>query len=96
LPVEAQQQEFVPTHPEQWDPEEISPFITDSVLDVPALAREALVLALPEKLLCRADCPGLCPQCGLARGDGSCDCEAEDLDPRWEKLRDLSLGEGQT
>jgi uncharacterized protein len=96
LPVEAQQQEFVPTHPEQWEKEEISPFINDLVVDVPGLAREALVLALPEKLLCRPDCPGLCPHCGLARGDGSCDCEEDVSDPRWEKLRHLSLGEGET
>lgn len=94
-PVEAKQQEFVPTHPEQWDSEELSPFIEEFVVDVPSLAREALVLALPDKLLCRHDCPGLCPHCGVLRGDGSCDCETEVTDPRWEKLRGLSASGGK-
>jgi uncharacterized protein len=93
LPVDAKQQEFVPTHPEQWDRGEISPFITDLVVDVPGLAREAIVLALPDKLLCRDDCPGLCPHCGRVRGDGSCDCDEEREDPRWEKLKGLKLSD---
>ena len=62
--IETEQQEFVPTHPEKWDEADLSPFIEDFVVDIAGLAREALVLALPAKILCREECPGLCPQCG--------------------------------
>jgi uncharacterized protein len=89
--VQARQQEFVPSRRDDWDADEVSPFISDLVVDVPSLAREAIVLALPEKLLCRDDCPGLCPHCGVERGDGSCDCEEETSDPRWDKLKGLRL-----
>src|SRR5271156_5321009 len=41
-----------------------SPFLVDSTVDVSGWARDAVVLALPEKILCRADCAGLCPECG--------------------------------
>ena len=47
------------------DVEELrSPYVEDEVLDLHAWARDALALALPVQLLCRADCAGLCPVCG--------------------------------
>jgi uncharacterized protein len=93
LPVDTEQQEFVPTHPEKWDEADLSPFIEDFVADISSLAREAVVLALPAKMLCREDCPGLCPECGgLLDGDDRCSCESSSSDPRWEALRRLRLG----
>ena len=86
----------MPTHPEEWDEADLSPFIEDFVADIAALAREAIVLALPGQILCREECPGLCPQCGGALdGDDRCSCEASPLDPRWEALRRLKGGEGE-
>src|SRR5215213_3327716 len=41
-----------------------SPYVQDDVLDVAAWARDAIVLALPQQVLCRPDCAGLCPVCG--------------------------------
>ena len=43
-------------------------------LDLDELMREQLLLALPEKRLCREDCAGLCPQCGANRNEAACDC----------------------
>jgi uncharacterized metal-binding protein YceD (DUF177 family) len=58
LDVEAAQQEFVPTTREGWEEADLSPFIEDLVLDVPGLAREALILELPAKLVCDDTCRG--------------------------------------
>lgn len=38
--------------------------------------------------LCKEDCQGICAQCGVDLNENTHDCEAE-LDPRWEKLREL-------
>lgn len=37
--------------------------------------REAVILGLSMKPLCREDCKGLCPQCGEDRNAGPCRCE---------------------
>ena len=66
-----------------------SPYLTDDRLDLSAWARDALVLALPEKILCRPDCAGLCPICGK---DLNVEPHAHDdsvSDPRWAPLAEL-------
>ncbi len=45
-------------------------------IDVGAAVREELALAAPTYLLCRDDCPGLCPRCGADLNAGSCVCAA--------------------
>ncbi|MFQ5688751.1 MAG: DUF177 domain-containing protein [Gemmatimonadota bacterium] len=55
---------------------------------VPAL-RQELLLGVPEDALCRADCPGLCPECGAPREEESCRCGETQPDPRWDALRSL-------
>jgi len=44
------------------------------------------------KSLCRDDCAGLCPRCGADRNDRPDCCDAVDIDPRWQALKDLELG----
>ena len=40
------------------------------------------------KILCRPDCAGLCPRCGVRLEQGvEHGCGEEEADPRWEKLR---------
>jgi uncharacterized protein len=60
-------------------------------LDLGEVVREQILLALPLKPLCRADCQGLCPRCGRDRNLGPCGCapEEEPGDPRLEPLRRL-------
>jgi uncharacterized protein len=73
------------------DEELRSPYVDEDVLDVSALAHDALALALPAKLLCRPDCAGLCAVCGGSLNDaeaGAHDHPAEP-DPRFAKLREL-------
>jgi uncharacterized protein len=68
----------------------VSPYVQDEQLDVSAWAHDALALALPAQVLCRAECAGLCPVCG--EDLNAAPHEHEDApDPRWAKLRELEL-----
>jgi len=53
------------------------------------LVREEILLAMPVQVLCRADCKGLCPTCGIDRNTSDCQCAGVDVDSRWDKLKDL-------
>lgn len=53
------------------------------------LVREEILLAMPAQVLCRDDCKGLCPICGVDRNTDSCQCERAGADSRWQKLREL-------
>lgn len=55
-------------------------------LDTDPILREHLQLNIPMRMLCREECAGLCPQCGVNRNERECDCEAPS-DPRWEPLQ---------
>lgn len=70
-----------------------SPYVADGTLELAAWARDALVLALPAKVLCREDCRGLCTICGAdLNAPEAADHRHEDEgDPRWSKLRELKL-----
>jgi uncharacterized protein len=74
------------------DDEELkSPYVDEDVLEIGALAHDALALALPQQLLCREDCAGLCAVCGESLNDaepGSHD-HPKEPDPRFAKLREL-------
>ena len=47
------------------------------------------ILSSPVAPLCRPDCAGLCPPCGVDLNAAPCDCVAADVDPRWEALSQL-------
>ncbi|MBI4530504.1 MAG: DUF177 domain-containing protein [Candidatus Latescibacteria bacterium] len=51
--------------------------------------REAVILEIPMKPLCSEGCIGFCPHCGQDLNKGSCGCHTEEVDPRWEPLRNL-------
>jgi uncharacterized protein len=63
------------------------------LIDLEPVAREAVLLSLPLAPLCRDDCPGLCPRCGIDRNEATCDCRIELSDPRWSALDDLHLSQ---
>lgn len=69
-----------------------SPYVRDETLDLAAWARDAFVLALPAKVLCREDCAGLCPVCAADLNQAGPDHgHAREPDQRWAKLRELKL-----
>lgn len=67
------------------DPEQTYPLVGDQ-LDLEPMARDAVLLELPQAPLCHAGCQGLCPVCGAERNEGTCGCEVEVTDPRWAAL----------
>ena len=66
-----------------------TPYLVDDRLDLSAWARDALILALPDKILCRPDCAGLCPVCGRDLNREPHVHEEEEADPRWAALQQL-------
>jgi uncharacterized protein len=44
-------------------------------LDLTNKLREDILLSLPQKVLCREDCAGLCYSCAADLNEGPCDCE---------------------
>ena len=63
--------------------------LLDDVLDLTAWAHDALALAVPQQVVCRPGCAGLCPVCGESRNDGRSHDHPQEPDPRWAKLREL-------
>ncbi|MDR0945138.1 MAG: DUF177 domain-containing protein [Bifidobacteriaceae bacterium] len=71
----------------------------EDLVDLEPAVRDAIVLALPFGPVCRPDCPGLCPQCGVKLADHP-GHHHDVIDQRWSQLRDLlaagGLAPGQT
>lgn len=71
-----------------------SPYLDAGILDLGAWARDALALALPASLLCRAECAGLCPICGENLNRAGPEHHHEQApDPRWAKLAEIRFEE---
>ena len=69
-----------------------SPYLDEAAdLDLTAWARDALVLAVPDQILCRPDCAGLCPICGADLNQDPEHAHEREPDPRWAALRGLTL-----
>jgi uncharacterized protein len=58
-------------------------------IDLTDVVREQLLLNLPQQVVCREDCRGLCEKCGANRNLIDCKCENDELDPRWAALKEL-------
>jgi uncharacterized protein len=86
LPIAAR--EYQATNP--GEAEELrTPYLEDDRLDVAAWGRDAVALALPDKILCRPDCAGLCPVCGRDLNAEPHAHEDEPVDSRWAALEAL-------
>ncbi|WP_191843527.1 YceD family protein [Catellatospora chokoriensis] len=68
--------------------------LQDDMIDLEPALRDAVVLELPVNPLCREDCPGLCPDCGVRWDDLPEGHTHEQLDPRWAKLSKLTGSSG--
>ena len=86
--VEIGGREYQATSPEGADELE-TPYVENDQLDLSGWARDALVLELPDKILCRPDCAGLCPVCGRDLNLEPHVHEDEEPDSRWAALSEL-------
>jgi uncharacterized protein len=66
-----------------------SDYVVDHELRVGDWARDAIALAVPDQILCREDCAGLCAVCGKDLNAEPHEHAERDLDPRWAALEGL-------
>ena len=88
LDVAIDAREYQATNPGS-DEELKTPYLADDNLDLAFWGRDAVVLALPDKILCRPDCAGLCPVCGRDLNIEPHEHEEEPADSRWGALAEL-------
>jgi uncharacterized protein len=85
LPISAR--EYQAESPE--DDQLTSPYISGQNIELSDWARDAVALELPDKILCREDCAGLCPVCGKNLNEEPHEHEEAEADPRWAALQAL-------
>lgn len=71
------------------DEELTSEYVVDDQLQLSEWARDAIALALPDQIVCRPDCAGLCPVCGVNRNLEPHTHEEVPADSRWSALESL-------
>jgi uncharacterized protein len=78
-------------HDEQPDGDEqlSCEYVVDQQLALSDWARDAIALDLPEQILCRRDCAGLCPVCGVDRNADPHTHDELPVDSRWAALEAL-------
>lgn len=64
-------------------------FLEGEMADISPIVEETIFMAVPICPLCKDECQGLCPICGRNRNTSTCSCKEENIDPRWEKLKNL-------
>jgi uncharacterized protein len=87
LALQLRLREYEATKPESDD--ERTEYLEDDRVDLSAWAHDAIALALPDKILCRPDCAGLCPVCGKDLNAEPHEHVEESSDPRWAALEAL-------
>lgn len=87
LPLSLRLREYHAAKPE--GDEDRSEYLDDDRVDLSAWARDAVALALPDQILCRTDCAGLCPVCGRDLNAEPHEHAEESADPRWAALESL-------
>lgn len=63
-------------------------------IDLTQYLQEVVALGLPVQPLCREDCRGLCPHCGVDRNTETCDCRDASSDSPFAVLRGLVTERG--
>ena len=91
LALQLRLREYQATKPESDD--ERTEYLEDDRVDLSAWAHDAIALALPDKILCRDDCAGLCPVCGKDLNAEPHEHVEERVDPRWAALESLRKAE---
>jgi|Deesub1362A_J573_1020465.scaffolds.fasta_scaffold04811_1 uncharacterized protein len=62
-------------------------YYINDMINLDEFIREQVIVSIPIKPLCKANCMGICPMCGKDLNEGSCDCKKEDIDPRLSALK---------
>jgi uncharacterized protein len=68
--------------------------VIGDIVDLEQPIIDAVGVELPFSPVCRPDCPGLCPQCGVALATAEPGHHHDQIDPRWAKLAEMSTASG--
>ena len=81
VPVRATVDAVYDRQPDPEDPDLYS--FEASTVELTDAVRDALLLELPMRVLCKEDCKGLCPECGINLNKDTCTCQegAEVINP---------------
>ena len=76
---------------EQTDEEEdeTEGYVNEFDLDVDRLIYGEILVNWPMKVLCKADCKGICKRCGCNLNLRTCDCQKTELDPRMAAIQEI-------
>ena len=85
VPIDAR--EYQASSPD--DEQLATPYLVGDGIDLSQWGRDAVALALPDKILCRPDCAGLCGTCGKNLNDEPHTHDDARPDPRWAALEAL-------
>ncbi len=79
-----------PAEPGEDEGDEERLFLQGDLFDLEPVLRDAVVLSLPLQPVCREDCPGLCPECGVPLAQNPDHQHGEAVDIRWAALQELA------
>jgi uncharacterized protein len=69
-----------------------SPYVDEhGDLDLASWARDALALSVPDQVICREDCAGLCAVCGVNLNEQPDHAHEREPDKRWAKLSEIKF-----
>lgn len=65
--------------------------IKDKTIDTETFIANEVILALPMKVVCKKNCKGICPKCGINLNENECKCSCDDttIDPRMSAFLDV-------
>lgn len=64
--------------------------VQGNVIDISGSINACIFGNIPMQTLCREDCKGLCPECGMNLNEKECNCDTTVYDPRFAIFRNLS------
>jgi uncharacterized protein len=64
--------------------------VSGNVIDISGSIDACIFEELPMQPLCKEDCKGLCPVCGIDLNENECNCDTTVYDPRFAIFRNLS------
>ena len=74
---------------QQDDEDDDQIFMEGYQLNIEDLLNSEIIMNWPSKVLCRADCKGICMQCGQDLNTGTCECDTFIPDPRMAVIKDI-------
>lgn len=63
--------------------------VSNELIDLEPVIRDAVVLSLPFQPVCKPECLGLCPECGIRLEENSDHKHDQQVDSRWSELLKL-------